>query len=45
MRQSEVFMDIGSTKWLRLRSGSEIRGRVELLTDVRVEKIGYAFAC
>ena len=38
-------MDSDSTKWLKLRSGSEIRGPEELLTDERAEKLGYAFAC
>ncbi len=38
-------MDSDSTKWLKLRSGSEIRGPEQLLTDERVEKLGYAFAC
>ena len=38
-------MDTDSTKWLKLRSGSEIRGPEALLTDERVEKLGYAFAC
>ena len=38
-------MDTDSTKWLKLRSGSEIRGPEQLLTDERVEKLGYAFAC
>ena len=38
-------MDIDSRRWLKLRSGSEIRGPERLLTDGRVEKLGYAFAC
>ena len=38
-------MDNGSTKWLKLRSGPDIRSREELLTDETCEKIGYAFAC
>ena len=38
-------MDIDSTRWLKLRSGSEIRGPESLLTDEAAEKIGYAFAC
>ena len=38
-------MDTDSTRLLKLRSGSEIRAAEHLLTDTRVEKIGYAFAC
>ena len=38
-------MDTDSTRWSRFRSGSEIRGPEALLTDARVEKLGYAFAC
>ena len=38
-------MDTDGSKWLKLRSGSEIRGPEHLLTDERVEKLGYAFAC
>ena len=38
-------MDTDSTRWSKLRSGSEIRGPEALLTDARVEKLGYAFAC
>ena len=38
-------MDTHSTNWLRFKSGSEVRGPEALLTDRRVEKIGYAFAC
>jgi len=38
-------MDIDSTRWLKLRSGSAIRGPEQQLTDERVEKLGYAFAC
>ena len=38
-------MDTDSTNWLRLRSGSGIRGPEQLLTDARAEKLGYAFAC
>ncbi len=33
------------TQWLKLRSGSEIRGPVERLTDEIVGRIGYAWAC
>ena len=33
------------TQWLKLRSGSEIRGPVERLTDEVVGRIGYAWAC
>ena len=38
-------MDIDSAKWMKLRSGAEIRGSEKLLSDARVEKLGYAFAC
>lgn len=38
-------MDSDSKRWLKLRSGSEIRGPEQLLTDDRAEKIGFAFAC
>ena len=38
-------MDSDSTRWLKLRSGSEIRGPQQQLTDERAEKLGYAFAC
>jgi len=38
-------MDTDSTRWLKLRSGSEIRGPQQQLTDERAEKLGYAFAC
>ena len=38
-------MDSDSTRWLKLRSGSEIRGPEQQLTDERAEKLGYAFAC
>ena len=38
-------MDTDSTKWLKLRSGSDIRSREATLTDETCEKIGYAFAC
>ena len=31
--------------WLKLKSGSEVRGREERLTDERVTRIGYAWAC
>ena len=34
-----------SLNWLKLRSGSEIRGPEQQLTDARVEKLGYALAC
>ena len=37
-------MDTDSTRWLKLRSGSEIRGPEQQLTDARMEKLGYAFA-
>ena len=37
--------NIKNTSWLKLRSGSDIRGPEGLLTDARVEKLGYAFAC
>ena len=37
-------MDTDSAKWLKRRSGSDIRSREELLTDEVCEKIGYAFA-
>lgn len=38
-------MDSDRTRWLKLRSGSEIRGPQQQLTDERVEKLGYALAC
>ncbi len=38
-------MDTDSTRWSKFRSGSEVRGPEALLTDARVEKLGYAFAC
>lgn len=38
-------MDTDSTRWLKLRSGSDIRGRVDALTDEVCERVGYAFAC
>jgi len=38
-------MDIDSTRWLKLRSGSDIRSREDTLTDDICERIGYAFAC
>ena len=38
-------MDIDSTKWLKLRSGSDIRSREEQLTDEVCARIGYAFSC
>ena len=37
-------MEAGSFNWLKLRSGSEIRGPQDRLTDERAEKLGYAFA-
>ena len=37
-------MDIDSTRWLKLRSGPDIRCREEQLTDTICERIGYAFA-
>ena len=37
-------MDTDSVNWLKLRSGSEIRGPEHRLTDERMEKLGYAFA-
>ena len=37
-------MDTDSVNWLKLRSGSEIRGPEQRLTDERMEKLGYAFA-
>ena len=36
-------MDNDTAKWLKLRSGSEIRGPEQQLTDDRMEKVGYAF--
>ena len=38
-------MDIDSTKWLKLRSDSDIRGPESQLTDEAAEKLGFAFAC
>lgn len=38
-------MDTDSTRWLKLRSGSDIRSRAEALTDEICERVGYAFAC
>ncbi len=38
-------MDSDSTRWLKLRSGSEIRGPQQQLTDECAQKLGYAFAC
>lgn len=38
-------MDTDSTRWLKLRSGSEIRGPQQQLTGECAEKLGYAFAC
>ena len=37
-------MDTDSTNWLKLRSGSEIRGPEHLFSDDRAQKLGYAFA-
>lgn len=37
-------MSTDSTKWLKLKSGSDIRGPEELLTNEFATKIGYAFA-
>ena len=37
-------MDTDSINWLKLRSGSEVRGPELLLTDARAERLGYAFA-
>lgn len=37
-------MDTDSTKWLKLRSGSDIRSREQTLTDAVCERIGFAFA-
>ena len=37
-------MDTDSTRWLKLRSGSDIRATETQLTDDTCEKIGYAFA-
>ena len=38
-------MDNDSMKWLKLKSGSDIRCREEQLTDDVCARIGYAFAC
>lgn len=38
-------MSTDSTQWLKLRSGSDIRGPEEMLTDEFATKTGYAFAC
>ena len=38
-------MDTDSTKWLTLKSGSDIRGREDQLTDEICGRIGYAYAC
>lgn len=38
-------MSSDSTKWLKLKSGSDIRGPEELLTDEFAARIGYAYAC
>ena len=37
-------MDSDSTKWMKLKSGSDIEGSERQLTGERVEKLGYAFA-
>ena len=37
-------MDTDSTRWLKLKSGSDIRGPENELTDEVVERIGHAFA-
>ncbi len=37
-------MDTDSTRWLKLRSGSEIRGPQEALTDEFAQKLGYTFS-
>ena len=37
-------MDTDSTKWLKLRSGSDIRSSVQLLDDETCERIGFAWA-
>ena len=37
-------MDTDSTKWLKLKSGSDVRARTELLNDEVCLRIGYAFA-
>ena len=37
-------MDTDTGKWLKLRSGSNIRSRAENLTDETCARIGYAFA-
>ena len=38
-------MDTDSMKWLKLKSGCDIRGTEQQLTAEAVEKLGYAFAC
>ena len=38
-------MDTDSTKWLTLKSGSDIRGQEDQLTDEISGRIGYAYAC
>lgn len=38
-------MSTDSTNWLKRKSGSDIRGPEELLTDEFASRIGYAFAC
>ncbi|MBR1560065.1 MAG: hypothetical protein IJ646_07470 [Clostridia bacterium] len=37
-------MDIDSTRWLKLRSGSDIRSRENDLTDEICARVGYAYA-
>ena len=37
-------MDTDSTRWLKLKSGSDIRGSERALTEEVAERIGYAFA-
>ena len=37
-------MDSDSTRWLKLKSGSDIRGPENQLTDAVASRIGYAFA-
>jgi hypothetical protein len=37
-------MDTDGNRWLKFRSGSEVRGPQEALTDEFAEKLGYVFA-
>ena len=37
-------MSTDSTKWLKLKSGSEIRGPEEMLTNEFATRVGYVFA-